>query len=74
MGPGRTTSDVEGTYFEACSCTFGVCDFALSWWIKRGYAGELDLTDRKANASPIAGGVRHRALRDVGRRGATGWP
>jgi hypothetical protein len=27
--------------------TYGVCDFALSWWIKRGYSGELDLTDRK---------------------------
>ena len=27
--------------------TFGVCDFALSWWIKRGYSGEVDLTDRK---------------------------
>jgi hypothetical protein len=27
--------------------TFGVCDFALSWWIKRGFSGELDLTDRK---------------------------
>ena len=27
--------------------TFGVCDFALSWWIKHGHAGELDLTDRK---------------------------
>lgn len=27
--------------------TFGVCDFALSWWIKRGHSGELDLTDRK---------------------------
>jgi hypothetical protein len=27
--------------------TFGVCDFALSWWIKRGFSGEVDLTDRK---------------------------
>jgi hypothetical protein len=27
--------------------TFGVCDFALSWWIRRGYSGEVDLTDRK---------------------------
>lgn len=27
--------------------TFGVCDFALSWWITRGYSGEVDLTDRK---------------------------
>jgi hypothetical protein len=27
--------------------TFGVCDFALSWWIKHGHSGELDLTDRK---------------------------
>ena len=27
--------------------TFGVCDFALSWWIRRGCSGELDLTDRK---------------------------
>ena len=27
--------------------TFGVCDFALSWWIKRGHSGELDLADRK---------------------------
>src|SRR4051794_28129163 len=27
--------------------TFGVCQFALSWWIKRGHAGAADLTDRK---------------------------
>jgi hypothetical protein len=27
--------------------TFGVCDFALSWWIKRGHSGGLDLADRK---------------------------
>jgi hypothetical protein len=27
--------------------SFGVCDFALSWWIKHGHSGELDLTDRK---------------------------
>ena len=27
--------------------TFGVCDFALSWWIKRGHSGDVDLTDRK---------------------------
>jgi hypothetical protein len=24
-----------------------VCDFALSWWIKHGHSGELDLTERK---------------------------
>jgi hypothetical protein len=24
--------------------TFGVCDFALSWWIKQGHSGKLDLT------------------------------
>ena len=27
--------------------TFGVCDFALSWWIRRGHAGDLDLTGRQ---------------------------
>ena len=27
--------------------TFGVCDFALSWWIRRGSSGDIDLTDRK---------------------------
>lgn len=27
--------------------TFGVCEFALSWWIRRGHAGDLDLTDRQ---------------------------
>jgi hypothetical protein len=27
--------------------TFGVCDFALSWWIRQGHSGDLDLTDRK---------------------------
>lgn len=27
--------------------SFGVCEFALSWWIKRGHAGDLDLTDRQ---------------------------
>ena len=27
--------------------TFGVCDFALSWWIRRGHSGAVDLDDRK---------------------------
>lgn len=27
--------------------TFGVCDFALSWWIRRGHTNDLDLTDRQ---------------------------
>lgn len=27
--------------------TFGVCDFALSWWIKAGHCGDLDLTNRR---------------------------
>src|SRR4051794_21043650 len=27
--------------------TFGVCDFALSWWVKQGHAGEVDLAGRK---------------------------
>lgn len=27
--------------------TSGVCDFALSWWIKRGHAGDTDLTSRQ---------------------------
>jgi hypothetical protein len=27
--------------------TFGICDFALSWWVKRGHLNEHDLTDRK---------------------------
>ncbi len=27
--------------------TFGMCDFALSWWIRRGHSGDLDLTDRQ---------------------------
>src|SRR4051794_8098602 len=27
--------------------SLGVCEFALSWWIRRGRSGELDLTDRK---------------------------
>jgi hypothetical protein len=27
--------------------SFGVCDFALSWWIKRGHSGDIDLIDRK---------------------------
>lgn len=27
--------------------TFGVCDFALSWWIRRGHSGDLDLADRQ---------------------------
>lgn len=27
--------------------TFGVCDFALSWWIRRGWSGDTDLTDKK---------------------------
>src|SRR4051794_5585962 len=32
---------------DGARSTFGVCDFALSWWIRRGHAGELDLTDRQ---------------------------
>ncbi len=27
--------------------TFGVCDFALSWWIARGHSGDLDLSGRQ---------------------------
>lgn len=27
--------------------TFGVCDFALSWWIMHGHREDVDLTDRK---------------------------
>lgn len=27
--------------------TVGVCDFALSWWITRGHAGDLGLTARR---------------------------
>lgn len=27
--------------------TSGVCDFALSWWIRRGRADDVDLTDRQ---------------------------
>jgi hypothetical protein len=27
--------------------TFGVCDFALSWWIARGHSGVLDLAGRQ---------------------------
>jgi hypothetical protein len=27
--------------------SFGTCDFALSWWIQRGHAGDLDLEGRK---------------------------
>ena len=28
--------------------TYGVCEFALSWWITDGHAGEIDLTGLKA--------------------------
>ena len=27
--------------------TFGLCEFALSWWIRRGSSGPVDLSDRK---------------------------
>src|SRR5439155_14628657 len=27
--------------------TFGVCDFALSWWITHGHFGEVDLAGRR---------------------------
>jgi len=27
--------------------TFGICDFALSWWTRKGSFADIDLTDRK---------------------------
>ena len=27
--------------------TFGICDFALSWWIRHGHAHDVDLSERR---------------------------
>jgi len=40
--PCRQVGDTSGGL-----STYGHCDFALSWWVRRGHADAIDLTDRQ---------------------------